>query len=126
MQFCSNDPEHLLAAARLVEGQCDAVDINLGCPQRIARRGHYGAFLMEEWDLVARMVRMLADNLSVPVTCKVREPSSTVSGARYALLFVGTKQLETNPKGNHCLSIIIGHVCNVCFPFQNTCLFSNV
>ncbi|KAG5720490.1 hypothetical protein E4T56_gene14327, partial [Termitomyces sp. T112] len=38
VQFCSNDPDALLRSAKLVEAHCDAVDINLGCPQDIARR----------------------------------------------------------------------------------------
>ncbi|KAI9202566.1 uncharacterized protein BJ171DRAFT_426333 [Polychytrium aggregatum] len=71
-QFCANDPQHLLAAAKLIEHECDAVDINLGCPQHIAKRGHYGSFLMEEWDLIAEMVRTLHRELSIPVTCKIR------------------------------------------------------
>jgi tRNA-dihydrouridine synthase 1 len=29
VQFCANDPDTLLAAAKKVEGRCDAVDINL-------------------------------------------------------------------------------------------------
>ncbi|CAB4254413.1 similar to Saccharomyces cerevisiae YML080W DUS1 Dihydrouridine synthase, member of a widespread family of conserved proteins including Smm1p, Dus3p, and Dus4p [Maudiozyma barnettii] len=72
VQFCANDPEYLLSAAKLVQGQCDAVDLNLGCPQGIARKGHYGSFLMEEWELVHKLIKTLHDNLDVPVTAKIR------------------------------------------------------
>jgi tRNA-dihydrouridine synthase 1 len=52
VQFCGNDPQQLLTSARVLEPYCDAVDINLGCPQDIAKKGKYGAFLQDEWDLI--------------------------------------------------------------------------
>lgn len=72
VQFCANDPDTLLEAAQRVEPYCDYVDINLGCPQRIARRGNYGAFLMDNLPLVKSLVEKLALNLHVPVSCKIR------------------------------------------------------
>lgn len=72
VQFCANDPDTLLEAARVVEPYCDYVDINLGCPQRIAKRGYYGAFLMENLPLVKSLVQNLAANLNVPISCKIR------------------------------------------------------
>ncbi|XP_027918968.1 tRNA-dihydrouridine(16/17) synthase [NAD(P)(+)]-like isoform X1 [Vigna unguiculata] len=72
VQFCANDPDVLLEAARKVEPYCDYVDINLGCPQRIAKRGNYGAFLMDNLPVVKSLVEKLAENLQVPVSCKIR------------------------------------------------------
>lgn len=59
VQFCANDPDTLLKAAKYVENDCDAVDINLGCPQGIARKGNYGSFLLEKTDLIVSMVTIL-------------------------------------------------------------------
>ncbi|GJM97458.1 hypothetical protein PR202_ga14387 [Eleusine coracana subsp. coracana] len=72
VQFCANDPDILLQAAKMVEPYCDYVDINFGCPQRIARRGNYGAFLMDNLPLVKSLVQNLSANLHVPVSCKIR------------------------------------------------------
>lgn len=72
VQFCANDPEALLSAAKLVAPYCDAVDLNLGCPQGIARKGHYGAFLQEDQELIHTMIKTLHENLPVPVTAKIR------------------------------------------------------
>ena len=79
VQFCGDDPATLLAAARLVEHRCDAIDLNLGCPQGIARRGHYGSFLLSEVELLERIVSKLSTGLSIPVTCKIRLTSTDAS-----------------------------------------------
>ena len=89
VQFCSDDPDTFSNAALLVQNDCDAVDLNLGCPQGIARRGHYGSFLQVEWELTYRISKNYSSklfdpiylknfswkcskNLKVPVTAKIR------------------------------------------------------
>jgi len=72
VQFCGHDPDMLLTSAKVVEPYCDAVDINLGCPQDIAKKGKYGAFLQDDWDLIYGMINNLHKNLSIPVTAKFR------------------------------------------------------
>jgi len=71
-QFCGNDPQTVVNACKLVQHRCCAVDLNLGCPQNIAKRGNYGSFLLEDADTVVSIVKACAEQLSVPITCKIR------------------------------------------------------
>ncbi|KAI8932954.1 hypothetical protein NX059_010423 [Plenodomus lindquistii] len=89
VQFCSNDPDDLLAAAQHVAPFCDAVDLNLGCPQGIAKRGKYGAFLQEDWDLIARMIRKCHEELNVPITAKMRVLETKEKTLEYAKTLLG-------------------------------------
>lgn len=84
IQFCGNDPQQILEAALAAQDYCDAVDINLGCPQAIAKRGHYGSFLQDEWELLSQIVRTLHEKLSVPVTCKIRRFEDREKTINYA------------------------------------------
>jgi tRNA-dihydrouridine synthase 1 len=84
VQFCANDPDMLLEAAKLVAPHCDGVDINFGCPQRIAKKGNYGAYLMDQWDVVHDLIYKLHKELPVPVTAKIRVYDDLETSIKYA------------------------------------------
>ena len=55
----------------MVQSRCDAIDINLGCPQNQARRGRYGAFL-GDWSCIADIVSLLSQKFRIPISAKIR------------------------------------------------------
>lgn len=72
VQFCANDPDVLVEAAQFVKDHCTCICLNLGCPQGIARKGYYGAFLQDDWELIANLIQQLRAAVSMPVSAKIR------------------------------------------------------
>jgi tRNA-dihydrouridine synthase len=48
------------------------IDLNLGCPQKIARRGNYGAFLLEKQETVLDILTHLVENSGTLISAKIR------------------------------------------------------
>ncbi|MBW0542441.1 hypothetical protein O181_082156 [Austropuccinia psidii MF-1] len=82
-QFCANEPATLLSASDLIIRpgdpesteilhRVDGFDLNLGCPQGIAKKGKYGAFLMDHLDLISQLISHLHQHSPLPVTAKFR------------------------------------------------------
>ena len=74
-QVAGDDPGYMSEAARLLSlSGADAVDVNLGCPQGIARKGNYGAYLLPQTDRVCEIVRAMrrAVGEGTAVTAKIR------------------------------------------------------
>ncbi|KAF0991227.1 hypothetical protein HZS_6643, partial [Henneguya salminicola] len=94
LTFAANTPDMFTCCAKIVEFKCEGVDLNLGCPQNIARKGHYGCFLHDEWQLIHDMstlltiiniiVRQASSNLSIPVSAKIRIFDSIQKSVDYA------------------------------------------
>lgn len=71
-QIGGSEPSECLAVARILQGSVDAVDVNMGCPQRCAETGGYGAFLLDQPECARKIIETLVDGLDVPVTAKIR------------------------------------------------------
>ncbi len=73
LQLGGSEPAELAAAARIAEDWgYDEVNLNVGCPSDRVQSGRFGACLMAEPDLVARLVGAMRDAVSIPVTVKSR------------------------------------------------------
>jgi tRNA-dihydrouridine synthase 1 len=72
--FSANNPEIFLQAARHVEHLCDAIDLNLGCPQRVAHTGHFGSYLLDKEDhpLIFQIVKTVSSGICIPLFVKIR------------------------------------------------------
>lgn len=72
--FAANKPTDFARAAQLAAPHCDAIDLNLGCPQRTAYVGHFGSYLLDPKDrqLVLDIVRAGSQAVDIPIFVKIR------------------------------------------------------
>lgn len=72
LQFAGESPELIVQAARFVQHDAAAIDLNLGCPQKVAKKGNFGAYLLKDKPLVLKILAKMVKELECPVTAKIR------------------------------------------------------
>lgn len=102
VQLAGNDVQQLVEAARRVAPFADAIDLNLGCPQRHAEQGHYGAYLLpkQNWPLIADIVSSMSQAVDVPITTKIRltVPKEQTAQLAVALARAGSSLVTVHPR----------------------------
>lgn len=71
-QLCGSNIAWVTKTAREIQHFVDGIDLNCGCPQNIAKKGEYGAFLLEDEEKLLAVVKALVSEIDIPVSVKVR------------------------------------------------------
>lgn len=74
LQLFGGNIEELTKAAKLIDerSDCDIIDINMGCPVKKVLKAGSGSALLKDVDYLEKMVKSVVDNVSKPVTVKMR------------------------------------------------------
>ncbi|ETA68020.1 putative TIM-barrel protein, nifR3 family [Methanolobus tindarius DSM 2278] len=74
IQIFGNSAENMTKAALRIEEiyQPEIIDINFGCPARLLTKDGCGSALLRSPELIHEIITGLTDNLSTPVTAKIR------------------------------------------------------
>lgn len=101
-QFCTDNAADFVQAAKIISPQVVAVDLNLGCPKQRALRENFGVALMQDWRRVREILSKAVEELSVPVTCKIRIYEDDIAkSVEYARLLesIGIALLAVHGRG---------------------------
>jgi len=109
IQIYGNNPETIVEAAQqLQEAGPDAIDINMGCPNRsIAGRGA-GAGLMRTPKKAARIMKTLKSTLEVPVTAKIRLGWQDCQNGLLLARILTTHDIQSMKNATGCDGVMIG------------------
>lgn len=74
MQIFGGDIDSLVKAAIIIDKETDAdiIDINMGCPVRKVLKANAGSYLLRDSEYIGKMVRSVVENVSKPVSVKIR------------------------------------------------------
>ncbi|XP_076244189.1 dihydrouridine synthase 2 isoform X1 [Calliopsis andreniformis] len=90
LQIGTCDATRALKVAKMVEQDIAGIDLNMGCPKLFSMLGKMGAALLQNPDTATNILRTLVDNLSIPVTCKIRVLPDTEKTLKLCELLAST------------------------------------
>jgi tRNA-dihydrouridine synthase 2 len=71
-QIGTNNPETVVKAAQIVQNDVYSIDINMGCPEYFSIHAGMGAGLLRLPEKAHEIMKALCENVSVPVSWKIR------------------------------------------------------
>lgn len=74
LQLFGGDVEEMAKAAKIIDEKCncDIIDINMGCPVKKVLKANSGSYLLQDVKKIEDMVRAVVQNVSKPVSVKIR------------------------------------------------------
>ena len=104
-QIFGSDKESFVKAAKIVEDLMhpDIIDINMGCPvPKVAIKSQAGSALLKDPKKVYEIVKAVVDDVSVPVTVKIRSgwDSSSINAVEVAKMCekAGASAITVHPR----------------------------
>ena len=74
IQLFGSDPDIMAEiGSRVAEGNCDFIDINMGCPVPKIVNNHEGSYLLTQPKLVEKILTKMVNAINTPVTVKTRK-----------------------------------------------------
>jgi nifR3 family TIM-barrel protein len=74
IQLFGSDPDIMAEiGARISEGPCDFIDVNMGCPVPKIVNNHEGSYLLTQPKLVQEILTKMVKSIKKPVTIKIRK-----------------------------------------------------
>jgi len=91
LQVGGSNPDELAEACKISEDYgYKEINLNLGCPSKKVQKNKFGACLMQEPNLVAKCIEVMAKSTKLPITIKTRIGYNEVENFEFLKSFIQT------------------------------------